>query len=71
MPDVLLLLPPPGEPVFTVAVALAPPNPTPAVAEAEPFVDQRLVDLWILDVDLFGVQALWTIEKLRRRMPST
>lgn len=40
------------------------------VAEAEPFLHPRLVDLCILDADLADVQATWCIEKLRRRIPS-
>ena len=34
-----------------------------------PFLNERLVDLCILDGDLTGVQPMWSIERLRRRKP--
>lgn len=37
------------------------------VEEAEPLLVHHMVSACILDVDLMGVQAVWTIERLRRR----
>ncbi|HXG48863.1 MAG TPA: ATP-binding protein [Methylomirabilota bacterium] len=38
--------------------------------EAEPLVGRGLFDAAIIDVESSGVQALWTVEKLRRRLPT-
>lgn len=38
--------------------------------DAEPLLNQGLVDLCVLDADLAGVQGVWMIEKLRRQMPT-
>ncbi|HEY5910096.1 MAG TPA: response regulator, partial [Verrucomicrobiae bacterium] len=38
-------------------------------AEAEPLLVHGLVDACILDLDLTSVQAIWALEKLRRRAP--
>ncbi len=37
--------------------------------EAEPLLVHGLVDACILDLDLTSVQAIWSLEKLRRRAP--
>ncbi len=39
------------------------------VEEAEPLLDEGLVNTCILDVEFTNVQAIWAIEKLRRRLP--
>src|SRR5690349_20502081 len=39
------------------------------VAEAEPFLHPRLVDICVLDADPGDLQDLRSIEKLRRRLP--
>src|SRR5687767_12149278 len=39
------------------------------VQEAEPLLNHGLIDACILDVDQTHVQAIWTIEKLRKRIP--
>lgn len=39
-------------------------------AEAEPFLQQRLLDLCIVDVQSNEVEAVWSIEKVHRRLPS-
>ena len=38
------------------------------VEEAEPLLARGLLDACIIDVELAGVQAVWMIEKLRRRL---
>lgn len=38
-------------------------------AEAAPFTERGMIDACLLDLDLAGVQAIWTLEKLRRRLP--
>lgn len=38
--------------------------------EAEPFLNQRMVDLCIVDAESADSQAMWSIEKIRRRAPS-
>ncbi|MFO1496996.1 MAG: ATP-binding protein [Verrucomicrobiota bacterium] len=40
------------------------------LAEAEPFLHQRLIDLCVLDNDLADVQATWSLEKLKKRLPT-
>ena len=40
------------------------------IAEAEPFLHQRLIDLCILDADLADVKTTWSVEKLRRHLPA-
>ena len=40
------------------------------VAESEPFLQQRLLDLCIVDGESGDVQAMWSIEKLHRRIPA-
>jgi signal transduction histidine kinase/DNA-binding response OmpR family regulator len=40
------------------------------LSEAEPFLHPRLIDLCVLDADTTGPQALWTIEKIHRRLPA-
>jgi len=37
--------------------------------EAEPFLAQGLADACIVDVELTDVQAVWLLEKIRRRAP--
>jgi len=37
--------------------------------EAEPFLTHGLADLCILDAELTGVEAIWSVEKVRRRAP--
>ncbi len=37
--------------------------------EAEPLLTHDLADLCVLDLDVTSVQAIWVIEKLRRRAP--
>jgi nitrogen-specific signal transduction histidine kinase len=39
------------------------------VEEAEPLLAEGLVNTCILDVEFANVQAIWAIEKLRRRLP--
>lgn len=39
------------------------------VAEAEPFTERGMIDACLLELDLTGVQATWTLEKLCRRLP--
>ena len=41
------------------------------LAEAEPFLHERLVNLCVFDAEAHDVQAMWALEKLRRRMPGT
>ena len=38
-----------------------------SLEEAEPLLAHGLADVCVLDLDLNGVQAVWTLEKLRRR----
>lgn len=40
-----------------------------SLEQAEPFTGRGLVDLCLLDAELTGVQAIWAIEKVRRRLP--
>lgn len=40
-----------------------------SIEAAEPFTGRGLVDLCLLEAELTGVQAIWTIEKVRRRLP--
>ena len=40
-----------------------------SLEEAEPLLAHGLVNLAILDAELSGVQAVWAVEKLRRRVP--
>src|SRR5262249_40892964 len=37
--------------------------------DAEPFTARGLVDLCLVDAELTGVQAIWLLEKVRRRLP--
>src|SRR6185436_3319312 len=39
------------------------------IDDAEPFTTRGLVDLCIVDAELTGVQAIWLLEKVRRRLP--
>ena len=39
------------------------------IDDADPFATRGLVDLCIVDVELTGVQAIWLLEKVRRRLP--
>src|SRR5262245_46370104 len=39
------------------------------VNEAEPLLHERLVNLCVLDADFTEVQTIWSLEKVRRRMP--
>ncbi len=39
------------------------------IEDAEPFTASGMIDLCVLDAELTGVQAVWTIEKVRRRLP--
>lgn len=39
------------------------------IDDAEPFTTRGLVDLCIVDAELAGVQAIWLLEKVRRRLP--
>lgn len=41
-----------------------------SVAEAEPFLHPKLVDVCILDMDTGEIPAVWSIEKFRRRLSS-
>jgi signal transduction histidine kinase/CheY-like chemotaxis protein len=41
------------------------------IVEAEPFLHERLVNACVVDADGLGVQALWTIERLRRQLPAS
>src|SRR5437762_441374 len=38
--------------------------------EAAPFLEPGVIDLCIVDVESSDVQGLWTIEKVRRRLPA-
>ena len=38
--------------------------------EAEPLLSHGVLDACIVDVELANVQGIWTIEKLRRRIPN-
>src|SRR5688572_26438871 len=38
--------------------------------EAEPLLSGGMIDACIIDVEVGSVQSLWTIEKLRRRVPN-
>jgi signal transduction histidine kinase/DNA-binding NarL/FixJ family response regulator len=40
------------------------------VEDAEPLLGGGVIDVCIVDIALGNVQGMWTIEKLRRRMPS-
>src|SRR5437762_2699981 len=40
-----------------------------SVEEADPLLNHGLLDVCVIDADLTNVQALWTIEKIRRRLP--
>ena len=40
-------------------------------SEAEPFLQPGGIDLCVIDVELSNVQGLWTIEKVRRRLPTS
>src|SRR6266496_4578970 len=40
-----------------------------SVEEAEPLLNHGLLDTCVIDADLTNVQALWMIEKVRRRLP--
>lgn len=40
------------------------------IAEAEPFLQQRLLDLCIIDVPANELGAVWMIEQVHRRLPS-
>lgn len=40
-----------------------------SVEDAEPLLAHGLADACVLDLDLTGVQAVWTLEKLRRVLP--
>jgi nitrogen-specific signal transduction histidine kinase/CheY-like chemotaxis protein len=42
----------------------------PGVAEAESILHPRLLDVCIVDVELSTVEGIWSIEKLRRRLPT-
>src|SRR5881397_188475 len=39
--------------------------------EAEPLLGGGVVDACIVDVEAGTIQSIWSIEKLRRRMPNT
>ena len=39
------------------------------IDDAEPFTTRGLVDLCFVDAELTGVQAIWLLEKVRRRLP--
>ena len=39
------------------------------IDDAEPFATRGLVDLCFVDAELTGVQAIWLLEKVRRRLP--
>jgi DNA-binding NarL/FixJ family response regulator len=39
------------------------------IDDAEPFATRGLVDLCVVDAELTGVQAIWLLEKVRRRLP--
>jgi signal transduction histidine kinase/DNA-binding NarL/FixJ family response regulator len=40
-----------------------------AVEDAEPLLAEGVADACVLDAEIEGVQAIWAIEKLKRRMP--
>ncbi len=40
-----------------------------SVEEADPLLSHGLLDVCVIDADLTNVQALWMIEKIRRRLP--
>jgi signal transduction histidine kinase len=40
-----------------------------SVEEADPLLNHGLLDACVIDADLTNVQALWIIEKIRRRLP--
>src|SRR5436190_17755550 len=40
-----------------------------SVEEADPLLSHGLLDICVIDADLTNVQALWMIEKIRRRLP--
>src|ERR1041385_1273637 len=37
--------------------------------EAEPLLSQGVLDVCVLDAELTSVQGLWSVEKIRRRLP--